>query len=57
MLHSRGRLEFPPAFADWLAVATRSELVAVLPRDRDVVLTTRDARIRRSRVVEVWKEG
>lgn len=84
MLHSRGRLEFPPSFADWVAVTTRSELVTVLPVDRDVVLAidglpesfhgdpadrcivatarlhalalaTRDARIRRSRAVEVWK--
>lgn len=38
MLHSRGRLEFPPAFAEWAAVTTRGELVTVLPVDRDVVL-------------------
>lgn len=42
MLYSRGRLEFPPAFADWVAVTTRSEIVTVLPVDRDVVLAIDD---------------
>lgn len=38
ILHSRGRLQVPPAFDEWLATATRPEIITVLPVDLKVVL-------------------
>ena len=83
ILHSKGRLELPLPFAEWLSRATDERVVGLLPLDRDVVvavaglpagfhgdpadriivatarahaipLATRDAAIRRSRVVRLW---
>ncbi len=84
MLHSKGRLELPVDFANWLAQAADPRVISVLPLDVEVVialtrlpasfhgdpadrlivatarvhampLATRDAAIRRSRVVRLWR--
>lgn len=84
MLHARGRLEIPLAFADWLEQASDESMITLVPIDVPVVLAldalprsfhgdpadrlivatarsrrfslaTRDAAIRRSRAVPVWK--
>ena len=38
VLHSKGRLELPMPFAEWLMRATDERMLSVLPLDRDVVL-------------------
>jgi len=38
MLHSKGRVEFPLPFADWLKRATASDMLKVLPLSADVVI-------------------
>jgi PIN domain nuclease of toxin-antitoxin system len=37
MLHAKGRLELPLAFADWLEQAADERMLAVVPLDREVV--------------------
>jgi len=84
MLHSKGRLELPVAFPEWLAQAADGRMISVLPLDVEVVsaltrvpatfhgdpadrlivatarvhalpVATRDAAIRRSRTVRLWR--
>lgn len=38
LLHSKGRLELPVPFAQWLVRATEPRILAVLPLDREVIL-------------------
>ena len=38
MLHQKGRLQLPLAFAEWLAQAAAVDVVTVVPLDLDVVL-------------------
>ena len=38
MLHQKGRLELPMAFAEWLLQAADEQTVSVLPLDLDVVI-------------------
>lgn len=84
MLHAKGRLELPIAFADWLEQAADERMLTIVPVDvavivaldslprsfhgdpadrlivataraRTLPLATRDATIRRSRAVPIWK--
>ena len=84
MLHAKGRLALPLAFASWLGQAVNGRMLTLLPLDFRAVtaldelpstfhgdpadrlivatarahslpLATRDARIRRSRLVTIWK--
>ena len=84
MLHTKGRLELPMGFADWLEHAADERMLTIVPVDvaavvaldslprafhgdpadrlivataraRSLPLATHDARIRRSRVVTIWK--
>ena len=84
MLHAKGRLELPIAFADWLEQAADERMLTIVPVDVAVIvaldslprsfhgdpadrlivatararmlpLATRDATIRRSRAVPIWK--
>lgn len=38
VLHAKQRLQLPLPFADWLGRATDSQMLTVLPLDRDVVI-------------------
>jgi PIN domain nuclease of toxin-antitoxin system len=38
MLHHKGRLELPIAFADWLEQAADERVISVVPLDIDVIL-------------------
>jgi PIN domain nuclease of toxin-antitoxin system len=38
LLHSKGRLELPLPFADWLVRATDERMITVLPPDVNVIL-------------------
>ncbi len=38
VLHTKGRLELPLPFAEWLSLATDESMVRTLPLDRDVVI-------------------
>jgi PIN domain nuclease of toxin-antitoxin system len=38
LLHSKRRLQLPLPFSDWLARATESRVLTILPLDREVVI-------------------
>jgi PIN domain nuclease of toxin-antitoxin system len=38
LLHSKQRLELPLPFADWFTRATDSQVLSVLPIDREVII-------------------